>query len=160
MKNTKSILLILFYCGTNALLYAQTKAVVHNHQKGDPKTDLGQLSALNAQFIRNFVTSDTVAHGALIHADFICIQGSGAIMNRTDYLNEWAHGFEKSGYEAFDYGDEEIRIFGNTALVRSKTSAVKTVDGKKTNSYTVYTDTYVKEKGRWRCVQAQITPLR
>ena len=44
------------------------------------------------------------------------------------------------------------------ALVRSKTFYTKTVDGKQITGHSVYTDTYIKEDGKWLCVQAQITP--
>jgi len=34
------------------------------------------------------------------------------------------------------------------------------VEGKEVKGNSVYTDTYVKEDGVWRCVQAQITPVK
>jgi len=35
--------------------------------------DVAQLSALNAQFIQNFLHNDTVAHNKIIYKDFVCI---------------------------------------------------------------------------------------
>jgi hypothetical protein len=75
-------------------------------------------------------------------------------------MNNWATDFVNSGYTSFSYGEERIRIFDNVALVRSKATYTKTVNGKTITGYSVYTDTYVKENGRWWCVQAQITPVR
>ncbi len=49
---------------------------------------------------------------------------------------------------------EHIRIFGNTALVKSKTNYTKTANGETVKGSSVYTDTYIKENGRWWCVQA------
>jgi hypothetical protein len=65
-----------------------------------------------------------------------------------------------SGFIGFEYTDEFIRIFGNAALVRSKTTWKKVVNGKEVTGSSVYTDTYIKEGGRWWCVQAQITPIQ
>jgi hypothetical protein len=119
-------------------------------------TDLQQLQQLNAAFIRNFINEDTAAHNEIIHKDFFCIEGNGAIVDRNTYMKDWAKGYSDSEYSSFTYTDELIRIFGNMALVRSKTVYVKQ-SGAKGSS--VYTDTYIKENGRWWCVQAQITAV-
>jgi ketosteroid isomerase-like protein len=121
--------------------------------------DLKKLSALNAQFIKNFITEDTASHAKILHKDFVCIENAGVIAGREDYLNDWAHAYRDSNYISFTYSDEVIRIFGNTALVRSKTTSAKIVNGKEVRGHTIYTDTYVKEDGKWLCVQAHITPV-
>lgn len=137
----------------------------HSNQNNMPSEqnltdDQQALSQLNAQFIQNFITQNVAAHDTLIHPDFVCIQPNGEIVGREQYLSDWATDYENSGLDTFTYADEHIRIFGNIALVRSKTTATKRVDGKITTGESVYTDTYWKENGRWRCVQAQMTPVR
>lgn len=127
------------------------KKAVHPEQK--------QLSKLNARFIRNFLTQDVAAHQELIHPDFVCIESNGSIVSRELYPRNWATDFDNSGYTSFSYSDEVIRVFGNTALVRAKTEFSKQVDEKEQKGFTIYTDTYVKENGRWQCVQVQITPV-
>jgi hypothetical protein len=74
-------------------------------------------------------------------------------------MKGWANGYKNSHYKTFSYKDEVIRIFGNTALVRSKTVYTKEIDGRIISGNAVYTDTYVKESGKWLCVQAQITAV-
>ena len=123
-------------------------------------TDAAQLSALNAQFIKNFLTQDVNAHSGIIHKDFVCIESNGAIISREVYLKNWATDHDNSGYTSFTYTDELIRIFGNMALIRAKTVYTTNVDGKKVEGYTIYTDTYIKENGKWQCVQVQITPVK
>ncbi|MBC7827888.1 MAG: nuclear transport factor 2 family protein [Chitinophagaceae bacterium] len=118
------------------------------------------LSELNALFIKNFLTQDTVAHNRIIHKDFVCIEGSGEIVNRDQYIKNWATDYDNSGYKTFSFTDEVIRIFGDMALVRSKTIYTKIVDGKIIEGNSIYTDTYVKENGNWLCVQAHITPVK
>lgn len=118
------------------------------------------LSATNAQFINNFLNQDAVAHAKIIHPDFVCIESDGNIISRETYFKNWATDFENSGYSTFSYTDEYIRIFGEIALVRSKTIFTKEVDGKKITGYTIYTDTYIKESGQWSCIQVQITPVK
>ena len=123
-------------------------------------TDASQLSALNAQFIKNFLTQDVKAHSEIIHRDFVCIESNGAIVSREVYLKNWATDHDNSGYTSFTYTNELIRIFGNMALVRAKTVYTTNVDNKKVEGYTIYTDTYIKENGKWQCVQVQITPVK
>lgn len=130
-----------------------------NESTAQTGNDLNILSELNARFIKNFVTQDTVAHNEIIHKDFICINNNGTISNREEYMKGWHQGYTSSGYTSFSFTDESIRIFGNTALVRSKTVYTKLKDGQTIHGNSVYTDTYIKENGRWWCVQAQITPL-
>lgn len=122
--------------------------------------DRKQLSALNAQFIKNSINNDTVAHNEIIDPDFICITSAGKKLNRKEYMEEWAHGYNSKEYVSFDYGEEDIRIFGATALVMSKTIYTKVVDGKQVSGNSVYTDTYIKKNGRWWCVQAQLTAVK
>jgi hypothetical protein len=128
-------------------------------RKSQPANDREQLSALNAQFIKNFITNDTASHNQIIHKDFVYISSSGKIVKREDYMKAWAHGYDPKIDKSFVYKDEVIRIFGNMALVRANTFFSRLEGGKIVNGKTVYTDTYVKENGRWLCVQAQITDV-
>jgi len=122
--------------------------------------DQFELSKLNERFIKNFVTQDTVSHSQIIHKDFVCIESTGAIVGRKEYMKGWDTGYKDSGYKTFGITDEVIRIFGNMALVRSRTVYTKMKDGMTINGGAIYTDTYVKENGKWQCVQAQLTPIK
>jgi hypothetical protein len=127
--------------------------------KSIEKSDNEQLSALNMQFIKNFISGDTTAHKEIIHSDFVCIENSGEIVDRDKYLKEWTNAYKNGHFTSFAYTEEYIRLFGDVALVRSKTVYTKKMNGKEVRGNTVYTDTYIKENGRWWCVQAQITPV-
>ncbi|MDB5487076.1 MAG: nuclear transport factor 2 family protein [Reyranella sp.] len=96
-------------------------------------------------------------HDAILHKDFICISSMGAHVSRADYLEEWATGFEAGRIPYFDYRDEKIDVFGDTALLRSTNKSVRLKDGVEAVGMTMYTDTYVREDGAWKCIQAQIT---
>ena len=136
-------------------------AKTKNMENGTIKnTDKKTLSALNALFIQNFLKQDVKSHSGIIHPDFVCIESNGTIVSREVYLKNWATDHDNSGYTSFAYTDEHIRIFGNTALVRAKTVYTKNVNKKTVIVYTIYTDTYLKENGRWKCIQVQITPVK
>jgi len=123
--------------------------------QGDYQEDLKKLKALNARFIHNFVTNDVQSHSEIIHPEFVHVSSEGKYVSRKEYLTNWAHGFD--GYTYWDYRDENIKIFGNTALVHSQNKYAYIKDGKEYSGRSMYTDVYVKENGEWRCVQAQIS---
>ena len=118
---------------------------------------MSALKRLNATFIHNFVTNDTAAHNRIIHKDFVCITSEGQYIDRKKYLDNWAHGFD--GFKYWDYRNEDIRIFGNTALVRSQNKYTVVRDGNEMTGTSMYTDIYIKENGQWKCIQAQITKV-
>jgi ketosteroid isomerase-like protein len=118
-----------------------------------------ELRALNARFIHNYITNDVPSHDAILHPEFICITPTGARVSRADYLKAWATGFDAGRFPYYDYRDEKIDVFGDTALVRSTNKRVTAQDGGESVSMTMYTDIYVRRDGAWRCIQAQITPV-
>lgn len=121
------------------------------------ETDMAALKRLNAKFIDNFVTNDTAAHNLIIHKDFVCITNEGQLIDRETYLNNWAHGFD--GFTYWDYRNEDIKIFGHTALVHSQNKYVVVREGKEISGMSLYTDTYIKENGQWKCIQAQLSKV-
>ena len=118
------------------------------------------LSALNHQFIENFIHQDTLKHTEIIDPDFVCIESDGSVVPRTNYMRDWATAYTNSGYTSFSITDESIRIFGLSALVRSRTVYTKEQNGRTIHGNSIYTDIYYNRNGRWTCVQAQITPVR
>jgi len=121
--------------------------------------DLTALRKINARYIHNYVTNDVPSHDKLLHEKFVCINSKGAWINRADYLKAWATGFDPAVIVYWDYRDEKITIIGNTALVRSVNKYIVAKDGKETTAMSQYTDTYVKESGTWKCIQAQLTTV-
>jgi ketosteroid isomerase-like protein len=117
------------------------------------------LRAINAQFIENFVTNDVAAHDALLHPSFLYIRSDGSRVDRVTYLEGWATVFDPDVIVYWDVRDELITVVGDVALVRSTNKETVRQDGEEVTSMSTYTDTYVLEDGRWRCVQAQITPV-
>ena len=125
-----------------------------------PHDDLvAELKALNARFIHNYVTNDVDSHDALMHPDFICIGPKGTRQNRADYLKQWATQFDPEVVVYWDVRDEVITIIDNVALVRSTNKRTIRLDGKDTTTMSTYTDTYLFQKGQWKCIQAQIQTL-
>ena len=104
-------------------------------------------------------TNDVESHDAMMHPDFICIGPRGIRQNRADYLKQWATQFDPEVVVYWDVRDEVITIIDNVALVRSTNKRTIRRDGTETTSMSTYTDTYLFQKGQWKCIQAQIQTL-
>lgn len=127
----------------------------------DATTDpeLPALRALNRRFIQNFVARDVPSHDKLLHPRFHAITPRGVRMERAEYLAYWATAFDPEVIVYWDLRDERIERFGAVALVSASNRWVRLQDGAALVGMTCYTDTYVLEGGRWRCVLAQLTPV-
>jgi Domain of unknown function (DUF4440) len=120
---------------------------------------MNELRALNARFIRNFVTRDVASHDALLHPEFISISPTGQRWDRATYLKYWATAFDPEVIVYWDVRDELITVIGDVALVRSTNKHTRRRDGNEVTGMTMYTDTYLFENGAWKCIQAQLTAV-
>ena len=152
MNHLKSILTLSVHLLVSSVLMSQPTV-------SREEDDLAQLKATNARFIHNFVTNDVPSHDQIIHEKFVCITPSGLWINRKDYLTKWKTGFDPEVYLYWDYRNEKITVIGATALVRSVNKYTILKNGQEITGMTQYTDTYVKEGGVWRCIQAQLTSV-
>jgi hypothetical protein len=76
---------------------------------------------------------------------------------RAPYLVNWATAFDPDRIVYWDYRAERIAVFGDTALVAATNKWTDVSGGKETTSMTCYTDTYIRENGKWLSVLAQLT---
>jgi hypothetical protein len=125
-------------------------------RKDQSAETMDELRALNARFIRNFVTNDVASHDAILHPRFINIWPTGQRWDRASYLKYWATAFDPKLIPYWDVRDELITVIGDVALVRSTNKAIRRRDGNEVTGMTMYTDTYLFENGAWKCIQAQI----
>jgi Domain of unknown function (DUF4440) len=122
-------------------------------------TQLQRLRQLNAQFIANHVANDVASHDALLHPRFTYINSRGLRIARDTYLRNWAQGFDPARMAYWDTRDEQIRVFGNVALVSACNKYVELMPEGPLTAMAAYTDIYFHEDGQWRCIQAQITEV-
>ncbi len=147
----KRMLLLIWIFGITIMISAQGNKTANEEEK--------TLIAINRQFIRNFLNNDTVEHTKIIHQDFLFIGKDGKLHDRNEYMRGWAHGYDKTIIPEFDLEEVQIRIFGNMAMIVAKTRDKTMKDGRWVIGETRYTDTYIKEKDRWLCVQVQLTRM-
>ena len=134
-----------------------TCVVFWNGARYEEEDDVRELRRINAVFIHNYVTNNVASHDTLIHTQFVHISSTGKWVGRKEYLENWKTGFDPEKIVYWDYRSERITVIGTTALVRSVNKYTVVENERKVTGMSQYTDTYVKENGRWKCIQAQIT---
>jgi hypothetical protein len=127
--------------------------------KNAPNAEEATLMDINRQFIQDFLNNDTVEHTRIIHSNFLFIGKDGSLHDRNEYMAGWAHGYDQKVIPEFVLEEVQVRIFGDMALIVAKTRDKTMKEGQWTIGETRYTDTYIKEKGEWKCVQVQLTRM-
>lgn len=120
-------------------------------------TMLAELRALNRLFIHNYVTNDVASHDAILHPGFAYMSSDGRRVDRAAYLRSWATGFDPEVIVYWDMRDEDIRIVGDTAIIRATNKYTERADGREETGMASYTDVYIRENGKWLCIHAQIS---
>lgn len=115
-----------------------------------------QLVALNQTLIEALSRGDKEAAGAIYADDFLRTTVQGAVLTRAEVLDGMkppAPG-TRTTYESRDL---QVHQYGDTAAVLVYLS-VRHSEGKPDFLYRV-TDTFVKQKGRWRKAASAGTPV-
>jgi len=100
----------------------------------------------DASFLEKYLADDYVAVGA-----------NGEITTKDKAIQDIKSGAIK--YESIDVHDTKIRTYGNTAIVESLASLKLTSNGKEVSGDYRATFVWVKQKGGWRRVAFQSTPV-
>lgn len=89
--------------------------------------------------------------------DYRLTNSHGKITTRTDDLEEARKVDPK--YEIFENHDMEVRVHGDTAVVVGITHAKGISGGKPFDAQFQFTDTFVKDDGRWRLFAGHATKI-
>jgi len=113
-----------------------------------------QIRQLNDQYIEAFLKADVHWYQIHLSEDFVCIESSGNLLNKQEFLQDAAKGPDVTDYKL---DQVRVRIFGDAALVQA-TGLFTRKDGTKGKSR--YTDVYIRTGKEWKAVSAQITRLQ
>ena len=116
--------------------------------------DEAVLRALNANYVKAFRESDVAWYDAHLAPDYNVVYGDGSFHDRAGALADFAQPTFAENLKAFPVDNVRIRRFGDIALISAE-NAYERKDGRKGENR--YTDIWLKQDGRWRCIQAHIT---
>ena len=106
-----------------------------------------------------YQNSDAACIEQRVMEDYILINSRGKISTRADDLAEAKKGDPK--YEIFENHDMKARVHGDSAVVTGVTHTRGISGGQPFDAEFRFTDTFVKDRGRWRLFAGQamkITP--
>jgi ketosteroid isomerase-like protein len=136
----------------------QTQRAAPTHapwQGQDPAgDDLSVLRQLNDNYVQAFRASDVAWYDAHLADDYVVIYGNGAFHDRGSALQDFAQPYFETHLKSFPVGKVRIRRFDDVALIHAE-NAYELKDGR--HGINRYTDIWVKQGGKWRCVAAHIT---
>jgi|SRR5215469_2405296 len=105
-----------------------------------------------------FVDADVAGLERVLTADFTLTLSNGEVNTRADEINELRSG--KVHYEVFENYDMLARLYGNdTAVVLGKTHVKGKSDGKPFDRVVQFTDTCIKQDGRWQVAASHVSPV-
>jgi ketosteroid isomerase-like protein len=99
--------------------------------------------------------ADGIAQGVM--EDYTLTNSMGKVTTRANDIDEAKKNDPK--YEIFENYDMKVRVHGNTAIVIGKTHTKGISGGKPFDSQFQFTDTFVKDGGRWRLLAGHVSKL-
>ena len=99
--------------------------------------------------------ADGIAQGVM--EDYTLTNSMGKVTTRADDLDEAKKNDPK--YEIFENYDMKVRVHGDTAVVIGKTHTKGISGGKPFDLQFQFTDTFVKDGGRWRLLAGHVSKL-
>jgi ketosteroid isomerase-like protein len=99
--------------------------------------------------------ADAIAQGVM--EDYTLTNSMGKVTTRADDIAEAKKNDPK--YEIFENYDMKVRVHGDAAVVTGKTHTKGISGGKPFDSVFQFTDTFVKDGGRWRLLASHASKL-
>jgi len=99
--------------------------------------------------------ADGIAQGVM--EDYTLTHSMGKITTGADDIGEAKKNDPK--YEIFENYDMKVRVHGDTAVVTGKTHTKGVSGGKPFGFQFQFTDTFVKDGGRWRLLAGHVSKL-
>lgn len=149
MKQVLLVIAIMF--ALPALAFSQTK---NTKQKGN--AEQGVQQAVD-DLVKAVGSNDIAALERIYSDNFVFTNDPGVFQTRAERFNSLKSG--KLKYESVKLDDVKIQMFGDAAVATFRVMSKFIVNGEsKTGKFRV-TGTFVKNKGRWQEVAAQVTPI-
>jgi hypothetical protein len=118
------------------------------------QSDSAKLVQLNRGYVDAFMKGDAAWYDAHLTPEFECLCPDGSVVSRHDFLNAAQRPMTN---RSFSLDSVRVKLLGDVAVITAITPFVR-ADG--TTGTNRYTDIWVRRRGAWMTLQAQITPIR
>jgi len=121
----------------------------------------GDAAALAKQaeaWDKAIIAKDRAAIAANMAPDFRQISWRGELADKAAFLD--AIMSPRLSIQPYMVEEQDIRFYGEVALVSGRTRMQGAWDGKPFTSHYRFVDVYARQDGNWRVVSVQITPVQ
>jgi hypothetical protein len=123
-----------------------------------PSREEQQVMQVTQDACKAFLDADVVAAEALLAPGFTLVNSSAAVQSREEVLAEIRN--RDPVYEEFRNHDMTARVFRDAAIVQGITTVRGKSAGHAFDVNVRFTDTLIREKGKWRLVVSHVTALK
>ncbi len=136
-----------------ALLNLASLLLVFGQGSDEENAVLQTERELATSYLRS--DADAIARGVM--EDYTLTNSMGKITTRSDDIDEAKKNNPK--YEMFENHDMKVRVHGDTAVVIGQTHTKGISSGKPFDSEFQFTDTFIRDGGRWRLLAGHVSKL-
>jgi ketosteroid isomerase-like protein len=137
------------------LLMAIAVSVAGQDKAMNSAADKTMILALESAWNQAELHHDANAVDALVMETFISVDHRGHLQTRAQYIADLKD--TSFNPEQISNTDTSVYIYGNTAIVTSAYRTKGTDNGKPFVHHGRFTDTWVNQNGKWKCVANQET---
>jgi ketosteroid isomerase-like protein len=137
----------------SALLFASGSV-----RAADPAraSDEQQLTKIENDRADSYVKRDPLFVQRITADDFAFVGPDGNMVNKADYVKSMTG---DTVFTGFKIDDLKIRTYGDAAVVIGLATITTKTKGEDESGQYSFTDVFVKQKGEWKAVSGQVTPV-
>src|ERR1700740_1670697 len=140
---------------SSALLFLCLLPLSAIGQQSSTSADKSLILALEGAWNQAELHHDANAAAAILADTFISVDHHGTLLNKARYLADLKDTSFKP--EEISNSDTSVYIYGDVAIVTSAYRTKGTDNGKPFAHHGRFTDTWIKQNGKWQCVADQET---
>jgi ketosteroid isomerase-like protein len=149
----KRLLIVAMLVAASSFAFSQPTRSGADQKGNDEQAVRHLLNEISAALER----ADTAALDRIYADDYTLVNESGVITTKAPRLAALKSGELK--YESVGFDEVNVRLYGSTALATYRVVSKGRSKGQEIGGQFRATSTYVKMKGRWQLVAAQVTRI-
>ncbi len=149
----KRILVVAMLVAASSFVFSQPTRSGASQKGNDEQAVRQLLNEISAALGHN----DAAALDRIYADSYTLVNESGELTTKAPRLAAIKSGELK--YESVGFDDVNVRFYGNTAVVTYRVTSKGQFKGQAIGGQFRATSTYVKMKGRWQLVAAQVTRI-
>ena len=140
---------------TSDTVAAAAPAVIAGQPQGSaaaptPHADALEVARLDTAYQAAVKRNDWMTMDRILHDDFVLVLGTGAVVSRSELIDEARSGAYTFEQQDEDPGTQTVRVWGDTAVVTARLWIKGSANGSAFDRRLWFSDTYVRTPGGWR----------